>query len=81
MQCSKLTSARQPQADDFGSGLTNILKNRYLSARMADILVPQLNINAIFISRNVCFPTYMCFCVSQLILYVCTNRTKNNSSG
>ena len=36
MQCPKLTSARQPQADDLWSGLTEFLKHRYQSARMAD---------------------------------------------
>ena len=37
-QGSKLTSARQPQADDFSSGLTIVAKKLCQSARRADDL-------------------------------------------
>ena len=37
-QCSNLTSARQPQADDFPSGLIIVAQKTCQSARMADDL-------------------------------------------
>ena len=41
----KLTSARRPLADDFQSGLTIFMKNRALSARLADDFLIHVNDN------------------------------------